>query len=83
MLSHKVEACSVSGISEVSWTLVKKKRKEKKSHALWTTPPPKGVLKGTLMFLLNRFKFMTHPEGDKSIPKDPMIFAVKMSFVFV
>lgn len=21
---------------------------------------------------------MTHPEGDKSIPKDPMIFAVRM-----
>lgn len=32
-------------------------------------PATQGDLQGTLMFLHSHCKFMTHPEGDKSIPK--------------
>lgn len=35
------------------------------------------------MLLQNHFKFVTHPKNDRSIPKDPMIFAVKMSFLYL
>lgn len=37
-------------------------------------PATQGDLQGTLMFLHNHFKSVTHPKGDKTVPKVAMIF---------
>lgn len=52
----------------------------KTSFSTLNNPTTQGDLEGTLMFLLNHLKFVTHPESDKSIPRDPMIFAEKTFF---
>lgn len=35
------------------------------------------------MFLFNHFKIVTHPAGDKSIPKDDYVFAMKMFLLYL